>query len=897
MTKPPGRHEPTKSFRGPARTRLPSLGRLLRTLLPVLLAATTAGAQTTAAPVIGPPPDWVEVAAWTAPTQLETNPTGQDFLLLDDQARLATGESYHRHAFQIVTDSGRSHGSQVYINFDPSFQTLTIHHLQLVRNGETSSRLDPAKIQVIQQERDLDRQLYNGERSALVILDDVRIGDIIDVAYTLHGRNPVFDGRFIDSFYLEWGTPVRDLRYRLLVPEDRRVTSRQIPPPRAPAAAILPAHRALADRRELELTWRRTGIPIVESEDRVPDSHHVFSFVDVTEFPSWESVVEWARPLYALDPQPHAQLDATVAELKARGTTPEQRVLAALDFVQREIRYLGIEMGPGSHRPSAPEEVLRRRFGDCKDKTRLLTALLQRLDLPAFPALVHSARREAVRERLPSPYAFDHVIVALDLGGRRYLLDPTMSYQRGDRLELRHVGTYGPYLRVAPGTTGLEESALGAGDESSTTIVWNYQVSQLEQPAEATVTTTAQGRAATSLRAYFATRTLEQIGREYLDYYTRYHPGISQRRPVEHRDQPATNTYTVTEHYRIERLFAREGSLLRAQFDPATIWEYVRPPNLTQRKFPYALSFPAQVRETIQVNLPETWTIEARQETVSDPAFAATFHALNPSPQTVRLDYTWTARAFHVDVPRLGEFSANMEKARNLLGYQLTWNTAVSTTTAGGAAFFPPNWPMLALAAGIMLAGGWLAVQLARRPNPSPPAPPLLAAAPPADPYSRQARTAAAEAEGLGGWLILVAVGLCLRPVMILVTIIQAKDGYFNASVWQLLSTPGSEHHQPNFTLVAPLELILNFTLFTYAIFLPVLFFRRSHLFPRAIQIFLGLCVLVALFGVWSNTLLGQNDPQLQMETTKLLVQTVIGAAIWIPYFSMSRRVRRTFVR
>jgi transglutaminase-like putative cysteine protease len=896
MIKPSGRHEPPQSFILPTRTRLPFLGRLLRSLLPALLAVATTGAQTAPAPMIGPPPDWVDVAAWPVPEKLETNPTGQDFLLLDDQARLATGESYHRHAFQIVTDSGRSHGSQVYINFDPSFQTLTIHQLQLVRDGEVSNRLDPAKIQVIQQERDLDRQLYNGERSALVILDDVRIGDIIDVAYTLHGSNPVFDGRFIDSFYLEWGTPVRDLRYRLLVPEDRRVTSRQIPRPRDPAATIAPAPKPLPDSRELELTWRRTGIPIIESEDRVPDSHHMFSFVDVSEFPSWGAVVEWARPLYALDPQPRALLDATVADLKRKGSTPEQLALAALDFVQREIRYLGIEMGPGSHRPSEPEEVLRRRFGDCKDKTRLLTALLQRLDLPAYPALVHSSRREAVSERLPSPYAFDHVIVSLDLGGRRHLLDPTMSYQRGDRLELRHVGIYGPYLRIAPGTGGLEDAALGSGDESSTTIVWNYNVSQLEQPAEATVTTTAQGRAANSLRAYFATRTLEQIGSEYLDYYTRYHPGISQRSPIEHRDQPATNTYTVTEHYRIDRLFGRDGNLLRAQFDPATIWEYVRPPNLTRRKFPYALSFPAQVREIIHVNLPETWTIQGQQETVSDPAFAVTFHALNQSPQTVRLDYTWTARAFHVGVPRLAEFSANMEKARKLLGYQLTWNTAV-TATAAGAAFFPPNWPMIALAAGIMLAGGWLAQRLVRRPNPAPPAPPLLEPAPVVDPYSRQGRAAAAEADGLGGWLILVAVGLFVRPVMILLTIIQAKDSYFNASVWQVVSTPGTEQHLPNFTLVAPLELIVNFTLFTYAIFLPVLFFRRSHLFPRAIQIFLGLCVLTALFGIWSNSLLGQDDPKLKMETTKLLVQTVVGAAIWIPYFSMSRRVQRTFVR
>lgn len=880
--------------------RLQPLRHLIRPLLSVLVAiaalCANASAQTQNGPAIGPPSDWVLTLSWVYPAKPEPNPTGQDFLLLDDQVRLATEEDYHRHAFQIVTESGRQHGSQVYINFDPSFQTLTIHHLKLIRAGVESDRLDPAKIQVLQQERDLDRQLYNGQRSALVILEDVRIGDIIDVAYTLRGRNPVFGGKFIDTFAVEWGTPVRDLRYRLLVPEERHVDYRQLPAgPTAPKVVFFTVQ---VHNGEKELAWQRTNIPIVESEERVPNSHQVFSFVDLSEFSSWGEVVEWARPLYALDLDPHPLLDAAVAGLRRKGETQQQRALAALDFVQQEIRYLGIEMGPGSHHPSEPEEVLRRRFGDCKDKARLLTALLQRLDLQAFPALVHSARREAVRERRPTPYAFDHVIVWLALGGQSYLLDPTMSYQRGASLDLRHVGTYGPYLRVAPGSLQLEDSHVSNADISSTTIREDFRVEHLEKPARLTVTTTSEGRAADGLRSYFANRTIEQIGREYLDYYTRYHQGISQDSPVEHRDNPEGNIYTVTEHYRIDGLFQRDndGKLLRAEFEPAAIWDCVRQPNLAQRRLPYAISFPVHLTDVITINLPADWPITPQHETVNDGAFMFNFQAGNISPRAVRLEYSWTARTPRVETARLREFSANIEKARKMLGYQLTWKTAVPADAASGAAVFPPNWPMLTLAAAILLAGGLLMLRLVRRPNPSPPAPPLLEPAKAAGPLQLPGQ-GRRQVAGLGGWLILVALGMFVRTIMLLITIIQSRDAYFNASIWRLMSTPGSEQYQANYTLIATMELIVNFSLFTYALLLLVLFFRRSHMFPRAIQVFLGLWVLGSAFNLWDHAMLGQEDPAQKMESYKQLFQTMIGTAIWIPYFQVSRRVKLTFVR
>jgi hypothetical protein len=721
----------------------------------------------------------------------------------------------------------------------------------------------------------------------LVILDDVRIGDVIDLAYTLQGQNPVFAGNFIDVAGLDWGVPVRDLRYRLLVPSDRQIATKAIG-----QAKLSPTYELRGD--EQDLLWRRTDVPITESEDRVPGSHVVFSFLDVSEFASWTDVTRWAEPLYAVDSSPHPQLDAVVAELRAKAQSPEQQAIDALAFVQQEVRYLGIEMGAGSHRPSEPEEVLRRRFGDCKDKSRLLVALLTRLGLEAAPALVHSRGREAVHARLPSPYAFDHVIIALDLDGKRYLLDPTLSYQRGDGLVLRHIGRYGPYLRIAPGAQAvLENATTGPGDLNRTVIHEEFEVTALEQPARLTVTSTAEGNAAENLRAYFATRTLDQIGRDYLNYFTHYYPGITQERAVEFRDEPRTNRFVVTEHYRIDRLFVGKGGILQAGFEPPTIWDYVRAPNLGQRRQPYALGHPSEVREVLTIKLPEEWKIAAHQEKVTDDGFTFTFEVRNPTSRTVELEYGWTSRADHVPPARLTEFSANLAKVRAVLGYQLSWDTSPEAIAAANS--FPPNWWMIVLSAGVVLSGSYLAWRVARKRNPAPPLPPVIAETPePLDPYSYKARSAR-NLEGLGGWLVLVAMGLILRPFWLLQALHESWAAFYNAAVWQRLTSPDSAAFNRHYALIAPLELIVYLTLLTYSVLLLALFFRRSYLFPRAISGYFIAMIAASIFMIVDATMLQPDQPHLDAYTS--LFQAVAAAAIWIPYFRVSRRVKLTFVR
>ncbi|MBL0076594.1 MAG: DUF3857 domain-containing protein [Rhodocyclaceae bacterium] len=91
--------------------------------------------------------------------------------------------------------------SQIEAEFDPSYQTLTMHSLELVR-GTTRTTSSMPKVQLLERERQLEQRMYDGRVTMSVVLDDVRVGDEIHYAYTVTGLNPVSEGKFVEIIWM-----------------------------------------------------------------------------------------------------------------------------------------------------------------------------------------------------------------------------------------------------------------------------------------------------------------------------------------------------------------------------------------------------------------------------------------------------------------------------------------------------------------------------------------------------------------------------------------------------------------------------------------------------------------------------------------------------------------------
>ena len=125
---------------------------------------------------------------------------------------------------------------------------------------------------------------------------------------------------------------------------------------------------------------------------------------------SWQSIAaEYGKIVDDRANSPAVQ--AVVTPLIAGKKSAAEKEAAILDYLDREVRYTGIEFGEAAIVPHDPAETLAKKYGDCKDKATLLVAMLRAAGIPAYVAILDAGVRMDVPVDLPGMGMFDHAIV------------------------------------------------------------------------------------------------------------------------------------------------------------------------------------------------------------------------------------------------------------------------------------------------------------------------------------------------------------------------------------------------------------------------------------------------------------------------------------------------------
>jgi transglutaminase-like putative cysteine protease len=812
---------------------------------------------------------WVEPLRAPLDQNPDTNAVdGVRVALLDEQINASSSEFYRHVVRELVNENGVQNGARIVAQFDPSYQSLAWHHVSLYRQDKVINCLDPAKIKVLQMETDLERHIYNGTLSAIIFVEDARLGDFIDFAYTVRGFNPILKGRMVDAFFLQYAVPVRQLRHRILWPAEKRLffTSH--------GDDIKPAIHSTGGMTEF--TWTRQQIPALAYEEDCPIWANPYPWVQVSDCALWSEVVDWAIGLY---PKADGLPDALSEKIEVWRKIPdrEEAIRAALEFVQDEIRYLGIEAGTGSHLPSSPGEVFSRRFGDCKDKTYLLVTILQQLGIKAVPVLVNTVYREWLLRFIPSPVAFNHVIARVEVNGRRLYLDPTRSLERGP-VRQRNATEFAYCLPIESGIVSLE--SMGEPERpGSISIDETFGVFSKASPAVMTVVTAYSGRNADYERAFLAAITREELQKRALAYYARIYPKVQSHRPMEVHDDTQINVIRISEFYSIPG-FWRPGKedkkRSECQFYPSEINAALKRPSASPRTKPWLLNHPLQLTLRTRIQLPENWPADSKTwgNTNAGLEFAAERRATG---REILMRYEVRTRATHVSATEIAQHAELVDSAVDSLGYTLFWG---DPKTGGG----PPNWPVIGFA--VCFAGftGFAAIYAYRRLGP---------ALPPAGLDSPGMQGAP---QGIGGWLLLVALAVVLRPLILAATLFSFSAA-FRAELWTSLTSKTGGAYHPLWAPVLLFDLTTVLALLGFTILMAVLFFQKRSAFPRFYVALLIAFVVTSTIDVIFVGVLPSMDTKTGRETARALVSSLVACAVWIPYMFTSRRVKATFTR
>lgn len=171
--------------------------------------------------------------------------------------------------------------------------------------------------------------------------------------------------------------------------------------------------------------WVVSDVKAIRHEAEMPPIEGVAGQMAVSFFPpggasasgvsSWLEMGKWYLNLTSGRRDASPQITQQVASLTASAKTPLEKMKALAHFVQRDIRYVAIELGIGGYQPHAASEVFAHHYGDCKDKATLMSSMLSQIGIESFYVVINDERGSVIPATPPSVGGFNHVVLAIRL--------------------------------------------------------------------------------------------------------------------------------------------------------------------------------------------------------------------------------------------------------------------------------------------------------------------------------------------------------------------------------------------------------------------------------------------------------------------------------------------------
>jgi hypothetical protein len=606
-------------------------------------------------------PDWVRAAAALAIPAYsnETNAV----VLLDDTTYTVAADGraveHVRRVVKILRPQGRNEAT-IAVNFDMDTKLLSMNVWSIGPDGHEYAMKDNEMLDEGVDDRDV---LFQDDRQRVARAPAADPGAVIAYEYEQRVRPYISE----TTWFFQEDIPILQQSFTLQLPAGYTFGTEW-------------THRAPAQATDLESQrwrWEMKDVPGIDLE-HVPMSPSIWALagrmtvhysgpgiVHSTDG-SWSGIGVWYDALAKDRLTATPEIAAKAQELTAGKSDFFEKGEAITEFVQREVRYVAIEVGIGGNQPHAAGDVFRNRYGDCKDKATLVSAMLSAVGIHAALMLVDT-RRGFVDPDAPSILG-DHMITAIEIPagyesaklhsvvmaktGRRYLIfDPTWELTPFGLLEHELQGGYGVLLEGAE-SQAIELPVL----DPALSSVRRSAALRLDAAGVLTGTVTERqyGDVSRDLREVYATGDAKEQ-RDLLDRslgqdFTSFSATDVKVENVDSLNRDLTVSYTLS----ADRYAKAMGPLLMVR--PRVLGDVDLETDHKERKVPIDLDETMQAVDEYSIELPAGYTVDELPDPVKiDVGFASYQSAIEVKGNTLEYKRTYTVRQITLPAERYGD--------------------------------------------------------------------------------------------------------------------------------------------------------------------------------------------------------------------------------------------------
>ena len=355
-----------------------------------------------------------------------TPPAGADVLFIEDQEEYVfdeAGKAVHTQYFlyKILTQKGAEEWNTAGVRWDAWREDRPSLRARVITPDYSPHPLDASTV-TDSPAKETQDSVFSDRRFLRAPLPAIAPGALVEEEIVSRETGSLPGAGIVERLYFGGSVPVQHTRFVLDAPAGLplRYGLRLLPD-------LKPA-KTEADGR-VRLTFERgTTDPLDDADSGLPSDVSAFPSLLFSTGTSWHQVAE--EYVKVVGQQLSGDdLRTLTSKLIAGKNSRDEKAAAILQYLGKEVRYTGVEFGESNVVPRTPSETLTRKYGDCKDKSLLLVAMLRAAKIPAYVALLNAGNREDVADDLPGMGLFDHAIVYVP-GSPELWIDATDEYAR-----------------------------------------------------------------------------------------------------------------------------------------------------------------------------------------------------------------------------------------------------------------------------------------------------------------------------------------------------------------------------------------------------------------------------------------------------------------------------------
>ncbi len=385
---------------------------------------------------------------------------GADVLFLDDEETVVfdtEGRAVRSRYFlyKVLTQKGAEGWGDISSSWEPWHEEHPTLRARVITPDSAVHVLDEKTITDAPAKENADH-VFSDRRVLRAPLPAIAPGSLVEEELVSTESAPFFGAGSVERFYFGSSVPVQHTRLILDAPAalPLRYNVELLPD-------LKPQRNENEGRVRLTFDYGLMETPD-DAETKLPSDLPAYPSITFSSGDSWRQVAEEYGKI--VDKQiTGADLKSLVGKLIAGKVSRDEKAAAILAYLDREVRYTGVEFGESAMVPHSPNETLGRKYGDCKDKASLLAAMLRVANIPAYIALLNAGSREDVAPDLPGMGMFDHAIVYVP-GPPDLWIDATDEYARLG--EIPNVDQGRLALIARPGSTDLLHTPVSSSADN-----------------------------------------------------------------------------------------------------------------------------------------------------------------------------------------------------------------------------------------------------------------------------------------------------------------------------------------------------------------------------------------------------------------------------------------------